>query len=45
LIELGYTEGKEIGQILRELLNLVLEKSALNQEKILLAWVKEKKSL
>jgi tRNA nucleotidyltransferase (CCA-adding enzyme) len=35
LIELGYTEGKEIGQILRELLNLVLEKSALNQEKIL----------
>ena len=45
LIELGYKEGKEIGQILKELLNLVLEKPALNQEKILLAWVKEKKSL
>jgi len=45
LIELGYTEGKEIGQILKELLNIVLEKPALNQKKILLAWVKEKKSL
>ena len=45
LIELGYNEGKEIGQILKELLNLVLEKPALNQKKILLTWVKEKNSL
>lgn len=42
LIELGYNEGEEIGQILKELLNLVLEKPALNQKKILLTWVKEK---
>ena len=45
LIELGYQEGKKIGQILKELLNLVLEKPALNQKKILLTWVKEKNSL
>jgi tRNA nucleotidyltransferase (CCA-adding enzyme) len=45
LIELGYQEGKEIGRVFKELLNLVLEKPALNQKKILLAWVKEKKSL
>ncbi len=45
LIELGYNDGKEIGQILKELLNLVLEKPALNQEKILLTWVKEKNFL
>jgi tRNA nucleotidyltransferase (CCA-adding enzyme) len=42
LIELGYQEGKKIGQILKELLNLVLEKPALNQKKILLTWVKKK---
>lgn len=42
LIELGYNEGKEIGQVLKELLNLVLEKPALNQKKILLTWIKEK---
>ena len=45
LIELGYQEGKEIARVFKELLNLVLEKPALNQKKILLAWVKEKKSL
>lgn len=42
LFELGYKEGREIGQILKELLNLVLEKPALNQKKILLTWAKEK---
>ena len=42
LIVLGYNEGKEMGQILKELLNLVLEKPALNQKKILLTCVKEK---
>jgi len=45
LFELGYKEGKEIGLVLKELLNLVLEKPALNQKKILLTWVKEKNSL
>jgi tRNA nucleotidyltransferase (CCA-adding enzyme) len=45
LIELGYKEGKEIGQMLKELLNLVLEKPALNQKKILLTRVKEKSFL
>jgi len=43
LIELGYNDGKEIGQILKELLNLVLEKPALNQKKILLNRAQEKK--
>ncbi|MCK4240870.1 MAG: polynucleotide adenylyltransferase [Candidatus Atribacteria bacterium] len=42
LIELGYKEGKDMGQMLKELLNLVLEKPALNQKKILLTWVREK---
>lgn len=42
LFELGYKEGREVGQILKELLNLVLEKPALNQKKILLTWAKEK---
>jgi len=41
LFELGYKEGKEIGLVLKELLNLVLEKPALNQKKILLTWVKK----
>lgn len=45
LFELGYKEGKEIGLVLNELLNLVLEKPALNQKKILLTWVKEKNFL
>jgi len=45
LIELGYQEGKEMGQVLKELLNLVLEKPTLNQKKILLAWAKERNSL
>ena len=45
LIELGYKEGKEIGQVLKELLYLVLEKPALNQKKILLTRVKERNSL
>jgi tRNA nucleotidyltransferase (CCA-adding enzyme) len=45
LIELGYQEGKEIGRVFKELLNLVLEKPALNQKKILLTWVREKNSL
>jgi len=40
LIELGYKEGKKIGQVLKELLNLVLDKPALNQKKILLIRVK-----
>ena len=43
LIELGYKEGKEMRQVFKELLNLVLEKPTLNQKKILLAWVKERK--
>ncbi|GAI63288.1 unnamed protein product [marine sediment metagenome] len=42
LIVLGYSEGKKMGQILKELLNLVLEKPALNQKKILLTWAREK---
>ncbi len=42
LIELGYKEGKEIGQALTGLLDLVLKKPALNQKKILIAYVKEK---
>jgi tRNA nucleotidyltransferase (CCA-adding enzyme) len=45
LIELGYKEGKEMGLVLKELLNLVLEKPALNQREILLTRVKEKISL
>jgi tRNA nucleotidyltransferase (CCA-adding enzyme) len=45
LFELGYKEGKEIRLVLKELLNLVLEKPALNQKKILLTWVKEKNFL
>ena len=45
LIELGYQEGKGIGQVLKELLNITLEKPALNQKKILLTWAKEKNSL
>jgi tRNA nucleotidyltransferase (CCA-adding enzyme) len=45
LIELGYKEGKEIRLVLKELLNLVLEKPALNQKKILLTRVKEKNFL
>jgi len=36
LIELGYKEGKEVGQMLKELLNLVLEKPELNQKEKLL---------
>lgn len=42
LFELGYKERKEMGLVLKELLNLVLEKPALNQKKILLTWIKEK---
>ena len=45
LFKLRYKEGKKMGQILKELLNLVLEKPALNQKKILLTWVREKDSL
>lgn len=45
LFKLGFKEGKEMGQVLKELLNLVLEKPALNKKKILLIWVKEKNSL
>jgi len=45
LIESGRKEGKEIGLVLKELLNLVLEKPALNQKKILLTLVKEKNFL
>lgn len=41
LFKLGYKEGKEMGQVLKELLNLVLEKPALNQKKILLTRVKK----
>ncbi len=41
LFELGYKEGKDMGLVLKELLNLVLEKPALNQKKILLTWVKK----
>ncbi|GAG62231.1 unnamed protein product, partial [marine sediment metagenome] len=35
--------GKKLGQVLKELLNLVLEKPALNQKKILIAWVKSER--
>lgn len=42
LFELGYKERKEMVLVLKELLNLVLEKPALNQKKILLTWIKEK---
>lgn len=45
LIELGYKEGKGIGQALKELLNITLEKPALNQKKILLTRVKERNTL
>lgn len=45
LIEIGFKEGKKMGWVLKELLNLVLEKPALNQKKILLIWVKEKNFL
>jgi len=41
LIKLGYKEGKSIGLALKELLNLVLEKPALNQKKVLLTLVKK----
>ena len=40
LIKLGYKEGKEIKDILNELLDLVLEKPELNQKKILQNLVK-----
>ena len=43
LKDLGYSEGKKIGQVLRELLNLVLEKPALNQKKILIAWMRSER--
>jgi len=43
LKHLGYSEGKKLGQVLKELLNLVLEKPALNQKKILIAWVKSER--
>ncbi|GAG62249.1 unnamed protein product [marine sediment metagenome] len=43
LKDLGYSEGKKLGQVLKELLNLVLEKPALNQKKILIAWVKSER--
>jgi tRNA nucleotidyltransferase (CCA-adding enzyme) len=45
LFKLGYKEGKSMGLALKELLNLVLEKPALNQKKVLLTLVKEKNSL
>ena len=40
---LGYPEGKKVGQVLKELLNIVLEEPALNQKKRLLAWVKSER--
>jgi len=43
LIKLGYIEGKNIGQVLKDLLNIVLEKPALNQKKILLELAKNQK--
>lgn len=43
LIELGYREGKGIGQVLKELLNITLKKPALNQKKILLELAKNQK--
>jgi len=43
LFELGYKEGKEIGLVLKELLNLVLEKPTLNQKELLLNRAQEKK--
>jgi len=42
LFELGYKEGKEIGLVLKELLNLVLEKPTLNQKELLLNRAQEK---
>jgi tRNA nucleotidyltransferase (CCA-adding enzyme) len=41
LFELGYKEGKEIGLVLKELLNFVLKKPDLNQKKILLIRAKK----
>jgi len=43
LKDLGYPEGKKLGQVLKELLNIILEEPALNQKKILLAWVKSER--
>jgi len=43
LFKLGCKEGKEIGQMLKELLNLVLEKPTLNQKELLLNRAQEKK--
>jgi tRNA nucleotidyltransferase (CCA-adding enzyme) len=44
LIELGYQEGKRIGEILKKLLKVVIEKPELNKKKILLELVKGRKS-
>ena len=43
LIELGYEEGKEIGEILKKLLRIVIENSELNKKKILLELAKNQK--
>jgi tRNA nucleotidyltransferase (CCA-adding enzyme) len=43
LIDLGYKEGEQLGLVLKELLNLVLEKPALNNKKILSVWIKDKR--
>jgi len=43
LIDLGYKEGKQLGLVLKELLNLVLEKPALNNKKILSVWIENKR--
>lgn len=45
LIELGYKEGKEIGEALKKLLKIVIDKPELNKKKILLTRVKEKNFL
>lgn len=42
LIRLGYKEGEEVGQMLKKILKLVVEKPALNQKRILLNQVNRK---
>ena len=43
LFELGYEEGKEIGEILKKLLRIVIENPELNKKKILLELAKNQK--
>ena len=44
LIDLGYQEGKVIGEILKELLNMVIDKPEINKRGILLELAKKLRS-